>query len=256
MLTLYQAEWCPFSGAVREILTELGLDFVARQVEPWPEQRAALRAVSGSDLIPTLETEDGRFFSGTRAVYAYLRGLEAWEHAAEHRRRFVDHEPARESDAIGQLVELFEPSEEAEITAAPEDAEVVDVPESSQYELRLGDRRIGVAAYHRRENSNRIAFLHTEVDPACEGRGFGSKLVTGALEDVRRQGPRGRPALPVRRELHGHSSRGARPPRLAPPRARHRRLGRREGSARRLRGSPTPVCDVPGDVVGIAATAR
>jgi len=28
MLTLYQAEWCPFSSAVREILTELGLDFV------------------------------------------------------------------------------------------------------------------------------------------------------------------------------------------------------------------------------------
>jgi len=188
VLTLYQAEWCPFSGAVREILTELGLDFVARQVEPWPEQRAALRAVSGSDRIPALETEDGRFFSGTRAIYGYLRQLEGWEHATEHRRRFVDHVPARESDAVGQLVELFEPSEEAEITAAPEDAEVVDVPESSQYELRLGDRRIGVAAYHRRQNSNRIAFVHTEVDPACEGRGFGSKLVAAALEDVRRKG--------------------------------------------------------------------
>ena len=188
MLTLYQAEWCPFSGAVRQILTELGLDFVARQVEPWPEQRAALRAVSGSDRIPALETEDGRFFSGTRAIYGYLRGLEAWEQAAEHRRRFVDHAAARESDAVGQLVDLFEPSEEAEITAAPEDAEVVDVPESSQYELRLGDRRIGVAAYHRRQNSNRIAFVHTEVDPACEGRGFGSKLVAAVLEDVRRKG--------------------------------------------------------------------
>ena len=29
MLTLYQAEWCPFSSAVREVLTELGIDFVA-----------------------------------------------------------------------------------------------------------------------------------------------------------------------------------------------------------------------------------
>ena len=62
------------------------------------------------------------------------------------------------------------------------------MPESSQYELRLGDRRIGVAAYHRRQNSNRIAFVHTEVDPACEGRGFGGKLVAAALEDVRRKG--------------------------------------------------------------------
>jgi len=43
MLTLYQAEWCPFSSAVRELLTELGLDFVARQVEPWPSERARLR---------------------------------------------------------------------------------------------------------------------------------------------------------------------------------------------------------------------
>jgi predicted GNAT family acetyltransferase/glutaredoxin len=188
MLTLYQAEWCPFSSAAREIMTELGLDFVARQVEPWPEQRVALRALSGSDRIPALETEDGRVFSGTRAIYGYLRDLEGWEHATQHRRRFGDHQPARESDAVGQLVEFFEPSEPLEVTVSPEEAEVVDVPESSQYELRVGDRRIGLAAYHRRHNSNRIAFLHTEIDPACEGRGFGSRLVAAALEDVRRQG--------------------------------------------------------------------
>jgi len=45
-LVLYQAEWCPFSSAVREVLTELGLEFVARPVEPWPEQRAHLRNVA------------------------------------------------------------------------------------------------------------------------------------------------------------------------------------------------------------------
>ena len=33
VLTLYQAEWCPFSSAVREVLTELGIDFLARQVD-------------------------------------------------------------------------------------------------------------------------------------------------------------------------------------------------------------------------------
>ena len=48
MLTLYQTEWCPFSSAVREVLTELGADFVARQVEPWPEERKKLRAVTGT----------------------------------------------------------------------------------------------------------------------------------------------------------------------------------------------------------------
>ncbi|TML86014.1 MAG: hypothetical protein E6G09_04745 [Actinobacteria bacterium] len=32
MVTLYQTEWCPLSAAVREVLTEVGVDFVARQV--------------------------------------------------------------------------------------------------------------------------------------------------------------------------------------------------------------------------------
>jgi glutathione S-transferase len=109
VLTLYQAEWCPFSSAVREILTELGLDFVARQVEPWPEQRAGLESVFGSDQIPILETEDARFFIGTRAIYDYLRGLEGWGHGPEHRGRFLAHLPARESDAVGRMVDHFPP---------------------------------------------------------------------------------------------------------------------------------------------------
>ena len=108
MLTLYQAEWCPFSSAVREILTELGLDFVARQVEPWPEQRAGLEAVSGSDEIPALETEDGRFFTGTREIFAYLLELEAWEHEAQHRQRFHDHLPARQKESVAQLIGYFD----------------------------------------------------------------------------------------------------------------------------------------------------
>jgi uncharacterized protein len=186
VLTLYQAEWCPFSSAVREILTELGLDFVARQVEPWPEQRSAMREALGSDQIPALETEDGRVFSGTRAIYAYLRELEPGTHADGHRRRFLDHRDARESDAPGQLVEYFHPSEAPAPAASPGEAVVVDVPERSRYELRIGDRPVGVAAYHRR--GERIAFTHTEVDEACEGRGFGSRLAHEALEDVRRQG--------------------------------------------------------------------
>ena len=58
-LTLYQAEWCPFSSAVREVLTELGIDFVARQVEPWPNERAGLRDSTGTDQIPVLEKSPG-----------------------------------------------------------------------------------------------------------------------------------------------------------------------------------------------------
>ena len=109
MLTLYQAEWCPFSSAVREILTELGLDFVARQVEPWPVDRAELKSTFGADQIPILETEDGRYFVGTRAIFGYLRELEGWRHGPEHRGRFLAHLPARESDAVGRLVAHFPP---------------------------------------------------------------------------------------------------------------------------------------------------
>jgi uncharacterized protein len=194
-LTLYQAEWCPFSSAVREVLTELGLDFVARQVEPWPSERAGLRGLAGTDQIPVLETEDGRFFRGTREIFAHLREREPWPYAAAHRRRFADHRDARESDAPGQLIEYFRGTDELEsAVGSPDDAEVVDVLERSRYELRLDGRLIGLAAYRRRDG--RISFTHTEVDEACEGRGFGSRLAAAALDDARRQGLRVLPLCP------------------------------------------------------------
>jgi predicted GNAT family acetyltransferase len=183
MLTLHQAEWCPFASAVREVLTELGIDFLAVQVEPWPEQRTGLLERSGSDQIPVLETEDGRFFHGTRAIFGYLQEREPWEHADAHRRRFLDHRDAREADATGRLVEYFRTSPGPEPQDEPT---VVNVPDASRYELRDGDRMIGEAAYRRR--NGRIAFIHTEVDEALEGRGLGSRLVETALEDARRDG--------------------------------------------------------------------
>jgi uncharacterized protein len=196
-LTLYQTEWCPFSSAVREVLTELGLDFVARQVEPWPRERAGLREVAGTDQIPVLRTEDGRFFRGTREIFAHLREREPWQLAAAHRHRFADHLDARESDAAGQLIEYFRGTAELEAAAgspSPADAEVVDVPERSRYELRLDGRLIGLAAYRRRDG--RIAFTHTEVDESCAGRGCGSRLAAAALDDARRQGLRILPLCP------------------------------------------------------------
>ena len=70
--------------------------------------------------------------------------------------------------------------------AALTHAEVVDAPEASRYELRLGDRVIGFAAYRRR--NDRIVFIHTEVDSSYEGRGLGNRLAEAALEDVRGKG--------------------------------------------------------------------
>jgi glutathione S-transferase len=106
-LTLYQAEWCPFSSAVREVLTELGVDFVARQVEPWPEERDTLRDLTGTDEIPVLVGEDGSVHVGTREIFRYLGEREPWRFAAEHRQRYLDHEPARERDDAGRLIGYF-----------------------------------------------------------------------------------------------------------------------------------------------------
>jgi predicted GNAT family acetyltransferase/glutaredoxin len=195
-LTLYQAEWCPFSSAVREVLTELGIDFVARQVEPWPEERTRLRGMAETDQIPVLQAEDGQLYRGTRQIFAYLHDRDPWRFAAAHRGRFADHRDARESDATGQLIEYFRGTDELEAGAAGsvEEAEVVDVPERNRYELRLGGRLIGLAAYRRR--NGRIAFTHTEVDESFEGRGFGSRLAEAALEDALRKGDNVVPLCP------------------------------------------------------------
>jgi predicted GNAT family acetyltransferase/glutaredoxin len=185
-LVLYQAEWCPFSSAVREVLTELGLDFVARQVEPWPEQRSGLREVAGSDQIPVLVAEDGSVHRGTREIFGYLRERSGWRFAADHRRRFADHRDARETDVPGQLIEYFRGTDELEAAdGSAVEPVIANNPEASRYELRLGDRLIGIAVYRRR--NGRIVFTHTEVDESCSGRGFGSALVAAALEDAKRE---------------------------------------------------------------------
>jgi len=189
MLILYQAEWCPFSSAVREVLTELGLDFVAKQVEAWPEDRAALRDELGTDRIPTLVAEDGSVYVGTRRIFEYLESFESPAQAAQHRRRFEEHLPARERDVAGKLLSRFRKDHAgAAVEAGPEDADVVNVPAESRYELRVGDRVIGEVSYQVHDTS--ITFTHTEVDKACEGRGFGTRLVRDAVADAEAAGLR------------------------------------------------------------------
>jgi predicted GNAT family acetyltransferase len=65
---------------------------------------------------------------------------------------------------------------------------IVDVPERQRYEAVLDGRTVGYTEYRR--VSGRVIFFHTEVDEAMEGRGIGSGLASGALEDVRAQGLR------------------------------------------------------------------
>lgn len=103
MITLWQAEWCPYSSAVRERLTELGIDFVARQVEPQEEQRTQV------DEIPTLELENGTRLSGTEPIFAYLAGLQPWQWEREHRERYAEHAEDRGRDVTGVLLRRAAP---------------------------------------------------------------------------------------------------------------------------------------------------
>jgi glutathione S-transferase len=92
VLALYQAEWCPYSSRVREALTELGLDFVAKQVEPWPQQREELERMSGTNSIPVLETETGEYVAGAPEILRYLAATyDPWPYAGEHRQRWLEH---------------------------------------------------------------------------------------------------------------------------------------------------------------------
>lgn len=65
---------------------------------------------------------------------------------------------------------------------------VTDVPRDHRYEARIGEEVAGMAAYIR--TPELIAFVHTEVGDAYEGRGIGSALARGALDDARAQGVR------------------------------------------------------------------
>jgi glutathione S-transferase len=93
VLTLYQAEWCPYSAAVRQRLTELGVDVVVRQVAPTEDNRDEV------DEIPTLELDDGRRLAGSEAVLAYLAGLSPGPFEREHRAEWLRHASARGSTA-------------------------------------------------------------------------------------------------------------------------------------------------------------
>ncbi len=63
---------------------------------------------------------------------------------------------------------------------------VRNVPEDHRYEIRDGERVLGVAAYERRGDT--VVFTHTEVDPDAGHSGLGSTLVRAALDDVRSDG--------------------------------------------------------------------
>jgi glutathione S-transferase len=72
MLELWQTEWCPASRRVRQKLTELGIDYLIRQVPVEKEERAALRWATGSETIPALVFDNGEIAVGEESILRLL----------------------------------------------------------------------------------------------------------------------------------------------------------------------------------------
>jgi predicted GNAT family acetyltransferase len=67
----------------------------------------------------------------------------------------------------------------------PEELAVVDNAEERRFEAHIGSERVGVIRYEAQPGV--ITLVHTEVEPAFEGKGVGSRLIAGALDDIRRR---------------------------------------------------------------------
>lgn len=63
------------------------------------------------------------------------------------------------------------------------DITVVDVPERGRFEIKDGDRVVGLASYH--VDDDVMTLPHTEIDPAVGGRGLGTRLVAEVLTAAR-----------------------------------------------------------------------
>ena len=76
MHELWQTEWCPASRRVRQRLTELGIDYVTRQVPAERRDRDLLRERTGADSIPVLVASGDEPLVGEEAIVAYLERRE------------------------------------------------------------------------------------------------------------------------------------------------------------------------------------
>jgi uncharacterized protein len=79
---------------------------------------------------------------------------------------------------------------------------IVDNSEAGRFEVLVKDQVAGFAEYRRTDSS--VAFTHTVIDPAFEGRGLGSVLARGALDATREAG---HPVLPYCPFIRGYIQR-------------------------------------------------
>jgi predicted GNAT family acetyltransferase len=77
-----------------------------------------------------------------------------------------------------------------------DDAVMADHPDRRRYELELDGKLVGFLTYRVDADTGVITHRHTEIEPAYEGRGLGSRLVRFALDDARARGLTVRPQCP------------------------------------------------------------
>ena len=80
--------------------------------------------------------------------------------------------------------------------------------DASRYEIRVGDTLAGFAEFDHRPGE--IRFIHTEVDPAFQGRGLAGILAKAALTDAAASGEAIVPLCPyIAKYLETHDIPGA-----------------------------------------------
>ncbi len=80
---------------------------------------------------------------------------------------------------------------------------VQDNPSELRYELLLDQHVVGEILY--RLAPDAVVLLHTDVLPSHENKGFGARLVAGALDDIRARGLHVVPICPfVRSYIRRH----------------------------------------------------
>ena len=92
-MELYQAEWCPHSHKVRQKLTELRLDFWARQVAADPDERTQMQQHVGTTSIPVLVPDDGEPLCGEDDILEYLSRFDDAPDAGTHREKAYEEVP-------------------------------------------------------------------------------------------------------------------------------------------------------------------
>jgi glutaredoxin len=111
MLTLYQAEWCPYCHRVRQVLTELELTYTNVNVPLQRTDRTQVRELSGQEAVPVLK--DGRkVITGSGEIITHLRATyppppDAADHAEVGRFRVVLELDEGPDEALELLREVF-----------------------------------------------------------------------------------------------------------------------------------------------------